>query len=66
MTLSHDTQRNILKQGTYKAWSSKETVAAANNWAIDSFIQRMAFNEIGNKKNYVWPFVHIFYDATSR
>ena len=44
---------NTTKQGTYKAWSSKETVGAANNWAIGSYCQRMASNEIGNNKNHV-------------
>ena len=53
MMLRHATQHNIAKQGTYKAWSSKETVGAANNWAIGSYCQRMVSNEIGNNKNHV-------------
>ena len=53
MTLRHATQRNIAKQGIYKAWSSKETVGAANNWAIGSYCQKIASNEIGNSKNHV-------------
>ena len=53
MMLRHGMQHNIAKQGTYKAWSSKEAVGAANNWAIGSYCQRMASNEIGNNKNHV-------------
>ena len=53
MTLRPDTQRNIAKQGTYKAWSSKEAVGAANNWAIGNYCLRMASNEIGDNKIHV-------------
>ena len=53
MTLRRTTQRDIAKQGIYKAWSSKETVGAANNWAIGSYCQKIASNEIGNSKNHV-------------
>mgnify|MGYP001803571937 CR=1 FL=1 len=60
MTLRQDTQHNIGKQGTNKAWSSKKTVGGANNWTIASYCQRMASNEIANNKNHVQPFVHIF------
>ena len=60
MTLRHATQRNIAKQGTHKAWSSKEAVGAAYNWAIGSYCQRMASNNVGNIKN------HIFDDAMFR
>ena len=47
MTLRHATQRNLAKQGTYNAWSSKETVGAANNWEFGSYCQMMSSNEIG-------------------
>ena len=50
ITLRHATPCNIAKQGTYKAWFIKETVGAANNWAIGSYCQRMASNDFGNKK----------------
>ena len=53
MRLRQATQRNIAKQGTNKAWSSKETVGAANKWAIGSYCQRTASNKIGNNKNHV-------------
>ena len=53
MTLRHAMQRNMAKQGTCKAWSSKETVGAANNWAIGSYCQRMASNKIGINKSHV-------------
>ena len=53
MTLRHATQRTIVKQGTYKAWSSKEAVGAANNWAIGNYCQRMTSNEIDNSKNHI-------------
>ena len=53
MTLNHATQRNIAKQGAYKAWSSKETVGTANSWEIGSYCQKMASNEIGNNKNHI-------------
>ena len=66
MTVRHTTQLNIAKQGTYKAWPSKEKVGAANNWAIGSYCQRMALNEIGNNKNHVQLFVHVFDDTAFR
>ena len=48
-TLRLATQRNIVKQGTYKSWSCKEAIGAAKNWSIGNYCQRMASNEIGYK-----------------
>ena len=53
MMLRHGMQHNIAKQGTYKAWSSKEAVIAANNWEIGNYCQKMASIEICKNKNHV-------------
>ena len=63
MMLRHGMQHNIAKQGTYKAWSSKEAVSAANNWEIGNYCQKMASIEICKNKNHVEPFEHFFDDA---